>query len=305
MADSKISALPSATALVGTELLAGVQSGDNVAVTPNQIVALVAQGQRELLSANRTYYVRTDGSDSNDGLANTSGGAWLTLQHAVDTVANRLDFGGYEVLISIADGTYDGFGFFGQIPNGILRVFGNQVDQTAVVINEVTPGYGTCFDLEFLGYIALGWFTLNVPAGYAALYTFGPGSKVSLEHYKVIGGDPGTRVIYVDGGSLVFTAGGIVIATTTTCASMFYAITNSLLYTGGSSHTISGTPDFAAFCVSDQVSTVNANDSVFSGPATGQRYIASLNGAINTGGGGANYFPGDVAGTTVTGGQYA
>lgn len=30
-----------------------------------------------------SYYVRTDGSDSNDGLANTSGGAWLTMGKAL------------------------------------------------------------------------------------------------------------------------------------------------------------------------------------------------------------------------------
>jgi hypothetical protein len=41
-----------------------------------------------------------------------------------------------------------------------------------------------------------------------------------------------------------------------------------------------------------------------SGGATGKRYVAELNGVINTFGGGANYFPGNVAGTTATGGQY-
>jgi hypothetical protein len=41
------------------------------------------------------------------------------------------------------------------------------------------------------------------------------------------------------------------------------------------------------------------------GTVAGKRYSATLNGTINTQGGGANFFPGDVAGTMATGGQYA
>ena len=73
------------------------------------VVFTAAQGGwiREKLTAARTYYVRTDGSDSNDGLANTSGGAFLTIQKAVDVVYG-LDISTYAVTIQIADGTYTG-----------------------------------------------------------------------------------------------------------------------------------------------------------------------------------------------------
>jgi len=62
---------------------------------------------RTKLTANRTYYVRTDGNDSNTGLTNTSGGAFLTVQAAINTVA-ALDLQIYNVTIQIADGTYAG-----------------------------------------------------------------------------------------------------------------------------------------------------------------------------------------------------
>jgi hypothetical protein len=89
--------------------LADGDYGD-VTVSGSGTVMTVDVGGREILAADRTYYVRTDGSDSNNGLANTSGGAFLTVQKAVETV-QALDFGGdpeIQVTIQIADGTYDG-----------------------------------------------------------------------------------------------------------------------------------------------------------------------------------------------------
>ena len=50
--------------------------------------------------AGTDYYVRTDGNDSNDGLANDAGHAWLTIQHAVGTVSSG-------DTINVAAGMYD------------------------------------------------------------------------------------------------------------------------------------------------------------------------------------------------------
>ena len=43
----------------------------------------------------------------------------------------------------------------------------------------------------------------------------------------------------------------------------------------------------------------------FVGSATGARYSVALNGVIQTTGAGASYLPGNSAGSSATGGQYA
>lgn len=60
---------------------------------------------REKQTANTTYYVRTDGSDSNDGLTDSAGGAFLTIQHAVDVI-KAYDWGGFFVTVQIGAGTF-------------------------------------------------------------------------------------------------------------------------------------------------------------------------------------------------------
>jgi hypothetical protein len=71
--------------------------------------------------------------------------------------------------------------------------------------------------------------------------------------------------------------------------------------------TLTGTPAFTAgfaLC-SGSGAYIQHTGGSFTGPATGARYALSLNGAINTAGAGANYFPGNAAGTNDGTGAYA
>lgn len=54
-------------------------------------------------SANITYYVRTDGSDNNTGLANTAAGAFRTINKAISMIPQIVD---HTVTINVAAGTY-------------------------------------------------------------------------------------------------------------------------------------------------------------------------------------------------------
>ena len=60
---------------------------------------------REKLTAARTYFVATTGSDLNDGL--TVGTAFATIQHAIDIATCTLDLAGFVVTIQIEAGTYN------------------------------------------------------------------------------------------------------------------------------------------------------------------------------------------------------
>jgi hypothetical protein len=55
---------------------------------------------RVKLTEDTTFYIRADGDDDNDGLTNDAGGAFETLQHALDLVP-KLDFNDHVVTIKI------------------------------------------------------------------------------------------------------------------------------------------------------------------------------------------------------------
>ena len=70
---------------------------------------------------------------------------------------------------------------------------------------------------------------------------------------------------------------------------------------------LTGTPAFSsAFAQASQSGAqIFVAGATYTGPATGVRYNAILNGTINTGTANATYLPGSGAGTLATGGQYA
>lgn len=259
---------------------------------------------REVLTAARTYYVRTDGSDSNTGLANTSGAAFLTIQKAID-VAAALDSSIYDVTISVADGTYStstGLVLKSMAGAGSIYITGNTTTPANCIIT--TNGTMTALDGVILGssikttYYINGFKLTSTASGTVfGLIASGSGSFIRFQNI-----DFGTgmlqqlrvedcAVIWADGGYTI--SGGANQHSTT--------VGNSVLRIQSRTITLTGTLNFALMFTQATTSSVqflNSNTYDVSGATvTGIRYEVVENGHIKTNGAGASYLPGSTSGS--------
>lgn len=256
-----------------------------------------AASRREVLTANRTYYVRTDGSDSNDGLANTSGGAFLTKQKAIDVVAG-LDISIYNVTIQVGNGTYTGNVSVSApwVGSGTVTLLGD----ASTPSNVVMSGSGVKISVSPSGRLSISGLDIST-SGDSCLYASGQ-SRITISGACRFG-TVGTRHMWAEAGAKInITAdytiygGGVY---------HYFIITTGQIACIGRTVTSSGTPAFSgSFVLADRIGLIEAHASTYSGAATGKRYQADSNAVIFTNGGGASYFPGNSAGSTSTGGQY-
>jgi hypothetical protein len=263
---------------------------------------------REVLTANRTYYVRTDGSNSNSGLTNTAAGAWLTLQYAATFLANFIDFAGFTITVQVGNGTYTAGvnipRMVGQ-PSAYDLVFTGDTGTPSNVIVSVTSG--DCFVANTVG---AGAFVQGFD-----MRTTTSGNCITVANFGKIG----------FGGSKFGTCAGTHVAVYGgASAEPYYAyeITGNASYHYTSAGlgilfgfnaptvTLTGAPAFTQFVLCETGALVDLPGWAFSGAASAgtQRYLVQNGGVINTSGGGAAFFPGGIAGsggTTAGGGWYA
>lgn len=250
-------------------------------------------GGREALTANRTYYVRTDGSDSNTGLVDSASGAFLTIQKAVDVTAT-LDMSIYDVTIDIGNGTYAEQVTLKQcVGAGTVYIVGDTTTPANVVVSGATA--------------------------------FSADNIKTLYNIQGVKGTGAGSFILAQNGALV-DFGNVDIANTVqqlrcTDNASLRCVANYTISAGGTHHWVSvgggvfrvqiktialiGTPAYSSqFASLDVGGLMIVNGNTFSGSATGTRYLVNSNSVLSTSGGGANYLPGNVAGSVTTGGQY-
>lgn len=250
-------------------------------------------GGREVLTTNRTYFVRADGNNANNGLTNNAGGAFLTIQKAIDTAA-ALDMSIYDVTIKVADGSYSGANVLKTfLGSGRIIIEGNVTTPANVLINPT----GSAFSGTWLGKYVIRGFRL-VPSLFA-FYILDQG----VLEYEAI--DFGACSIHVLASGGQITATGNYTISGGASRHWIASGPGARIVCSGKTITITGTPNFTtAFAMAEELGQVRPTANTFSGAATGSRYNATSLGLIQTNGAGVNALPGNSAGSTANGGQY-
>ncbi len=254
-------------------------------------------GGRELLSTDRTYYVRLDGDDDNTGLENTAGGAWRTLQYAWDTVSRKLDLGGHRVTIKLADGDYSGDGEFDPDASpfgGLVKIEGNTSDRSAVILQAVqaTNISQACW---------MAWVTLK-----DFFYTNKPSCIWHCTDMRFTG----TQAFQADVQSTInlytpLTFAGSTFQYTHGLSNVLYCQNQGTIVDLFNTHALTDGINVGSATVEALTLGFIFSFSTYTGAGiTGKRYSVSSNAVVQTFGAGANHFPGSIAGTTATGGVY-
>lgn len=245
-----------------------------------------------------TLYVNAAiGSDSNDGTANVAGKALASIQGAVDR-AWSYGPGPYTITVLVAPGTY------------------------ATVV--VPPRPGPKLDIQGTGSVTAD-VNILASAGLDAFAVMGVNvvnvSKVKVSNLVGYGGFVGydQSTVFINNcesgpcsGAQVQAFGGAFVTCynhrlTGSALTSFRANVGGKLGLGGTM-TVPSPITSSYFAVASNLGSITVSASTplsFTGAAvTGQRYLVSANGIIDTNGGGANFFPGSSAGAVGSGGQY-
>lgn len=260
-----------------------------------------------------TWYVDFQNGSDTTGDGKTTGTAWATLQHAVNTVSANYVYSG-TMTIKCGNGTLTvasgGWALILQPSNiGSWYILGNTASPSSCVINATAIGArgiaSSGPQVNVAGFQISAYYeaitsnghsnmyvaNLNIIGGGTSSYAFGVYTASYITFYKIDGigiNISGTfNVVFsINNGSMAL-IGWADKLTSSPCSFNFSSV---------SANSIAQCIDFGSI-------SVNPSYATFSGSATGLRYYVSQ-GNIDTMGSGENYFPGSVAGAKVNYGVY-
>jgi hypothetical protein len=284
--------------------------------------------RRVKLTANRTYFVRSDGNDANTGLVDSAGGAFLTVAKAQDVIYNDLDLNGFDAAIVcgagptsitatavVFDRPQTGSGRVILEPRG--RFSGSSVTvRNPNVVLFLRCNVATSISTNFINCIVVEQnAVLNVIGSSNIQFNpqFASNSAIIVQdggEFNRIDGpleifNTGTNALLAQrGGRIKMETGRTLTLSGPYTQGYITALTNGVIDIRGVNIVSGGGTVSPAFALASMGGIINAGPAG-TGTAVGTRHSAILNGVINVNGAGANAFPGTVAGTVATGGQFA
>jgi hypothetical protein len=253
---------------------------------------------REVLSASRVYYVRADGSDGNDGKADSTSRAFLTLQKAV-AAALKLDLNGFAVTIQVRSGTFAGFTLSVPFVGGLVTIVGDPVTPANVIINTgIIVQNGATIAIGGVEFRASGHCIDVLTAATVVINrkcNFG-----TCGGFHMLAESAGGNIVVAlpagDGGYVINGSAGF---------GHYGASSGGVISCVGQLVTLTGTPNFGALGFAyATMGSIRIHGTVFSGAATGGKFTADIAGTIFTQGRPRDYLPGNVAGNEIYNGLY-
>lgn len=263
---------------------------------------------REQVLTARTYYVKASGgSDTFDGLS--QGGAFATLSRAIDEIHTLDIAANVNVVIQLMDGnhtiasqiTMRNFSGIGQVV-----IQGNLADKTKVTLTA--PAGSGAIMLNWIGTGGSRWFLQSLTlVGTTASIAINLSSfaRITVSNLR-FGANFANCFVAANCSFLQLIGNSYEFFGSVTNAVFLVQRQAQVLWTTTATATITGTPAFAVFvsCVDMGYARISVASITFSGSATGNRYGATGLSLIQTNGGGANFFPGDQAGSVGDQSQY-
>ena len=269
-------------------LLAQIRSaGDFFGVTDSEgddtyLRKALATAGREKLTAARTYYVRSDGSDSNDGLSDTAGGAFLTVQKAINTVWN-LNLNGQAVVIQSRLATcaealvFNGPNIGNNTTGALVTLRGDTTTPANCVIQ---PASGSCITAVYGAAINVEGFKFVAPSNGLIANV---GGTITITGACDFGACTTTHMTSQIGGRIVRSANITVSAAS--ARHVRCLIGGHYEGVAGTTVTISGTPAFStAFIELNRNSSYYENNpTAYSGSATGFKFMVDSDCSLRSG----------------------
>lgn len=285
---------------------AGLEPADN---DWTQLLQALRRMILKPMTADKTYWIRSDGNDNNDGSANTPGSALKTLAGAYQKIRSTTFANGYKVILRLgAPGAYAGLRH--DTWPGAVEIRGDSANRSAYSLTAL-PGDLSCATALLGRELTVSGVRLVGSPGVDARCAWSFGGNLSLQDVQFDASSVGNLTSVLAEASGTVTLSGE-IDVTFARSSFISAVGGASVYLGNSVQaanveilTAGLIFDQGFIRVSEGSRVMRRNVAFLGLGATGRRFVADLNGIINVAGAGEEFFPGSLAGTLASGGQYS